>query len=276
MNKNGINHKKGFNNVEYIEFDMLKKHADRLIHCFTSRNGGVSSGECESLNLGFNRNDERENVLKNFELIAQVLDTNVEKMVLSNQIHDNRIKYITEIDKGKGILRDSDIVGYDGLITDKKGIALVTFYADCTPVYLFDPVKEIIASVHSGWRSAYKQIATKCVKKMHSMFKSDPSDIEVVIGPSLGFCCFEIGEDIYKLFKNKFGYVGDGVYVKAEHDKWKLNLNRIISHDLIDSGIKKEKIFNSDVCTKCNNDKFFSFRGDKGKTGSLAAIIQLR
>ncbi|WP_010243178.1 peptidoglycan editing factor PgeF [Acetivibrio cellulolyticus] len=262
------------NGVEYIQFNNLNKYSDVLIHGFTTRRGGVSEGEYKSLNMAFNKNDKRENVEENYRRIAGVLGIDTENMVLSNQVHDNKIRVVTENDRGKGIYKKSDIIGFDGLMTNVADVALVTFYADCVPVFLFDPVKKVISLVHSGWRSTVKEISKEAVIKMKEVYGCDPYDIEVAIGPSIGQCCFEVGEEVYLEFINTFAWCGE--FCKKINEKWFIDLPPIIVRSLESEGIQRSKITLSSICTKCNNDVFFSHRGDNGKTGTLSAIMQLK
>lgn len=263
------------NGVEYIQFKNLLKYEKQVIHGFSTRIGGVSTGECSTMNFGFNRNDSRENVYENFKRMAEVLEIKTENMVFSNQVHGNRVKLVDEKDRGKGIYIKSDIIGFDGLVTDRKEVVLVTFYADCVPVFFFDPKKLVIASSHSGWRGTVKRIAAVTLEKMEKEFGCRPEDVEIAIGPSIGQCCFEVGEEVYREFSKEFS----SIYrycTKKENGKYHINLQGIIENSLIDSGASSEKICISNICTKCNNNVFFSHRGDNGKTGSLAGFIQLR
>jgi YfiH family protein len=263
------------NGLRYIQFANLKKYDNTITHCFTTRIGGVSTGECASLNLGFNRNDKRENVLENYKRICEVLDIDPGNMVLSNQVHDNKVKVVDYNDRGKGIIRSSDIVGYDGLVTNNKDVALVTFYADCVPLFFFDCEKNVIALAHSGWRGTVKGIAKETLRKMNEEFGCKTGDIEVAIGPSIGKCCFEIGKEVYDEFLDTLGWSKD--YCKKTGEvKWHIDLKGIITHMLIDAGVNAQKICNANICTKCNKDVFFSHRGDKGKTGSMTAIMQIK
>lgn len=262
------------NGVEYIQFNNLNKYSDTLVHCFTTRRGGVSEGEYESLNMAFNKKDKRENVEENYRRIAKALGIDTENMVLSNQVHDNKIRIVSEIDRGKGIYRESDIIGIDGLITNNAEVALVTFYADCVPVFLFDPVKRVIALAHSGWRSTLKNISREAVIKMKNEFGCQPSDIEAAIGPSIGQCCFEVGEEVYEEFINTFPWCK--TFCKKIKEKWFIDLQSIIKTSLKSEGLEENKILIAGICTKCNNDVFFSHRGDNGKTGTLTAIMQLK
>ncbi len=262
------------NAVEIIQFNNLLKYNNKIKHCFSTRIGGVSQRELNSLNLGFNRNDDRENVIENYRRISNVLGIELKNIVLSNQIHDNKVKVVDESDRGKGIIKESDIIGYDGLVTNKKEVALVTFYADCVPLFFFDPNKNIIGLSHSGWRSTLRNIAKETVKVMNENFNVEPQYLEVAIGPHIRYCCFEVGSEVYKEFINTFSWC-DKYCNRIGENKWRINLEKIIIENLITLGVKRENICVSNICTKCNNHRFFSYRGDKGKTGSLAAIMQL-
>jgi YfiH family protein len=234
----------------------------------------VSQGECSSLNLSFNRNDTRENVISNYHIISDALGIDFNKIVLSDQVHDNKIYIVRKEDAGKGLARESDIKGYDGLITNVKGIPLVTFYADCVPVLMLDTKNEAIAAVHSGWKSTVLKISNEAVRKLRQEFSTKPEDLQVAIGPSLCRGCFEVGREVYDLFKDNYVWVDN--YTEFKSGKYYISLQDVIKKSLTEEGIPKENIVISDVCTKCNKDTFFSYRGDNKKTGSLAAVMMLK
>lgn len=258
----------------YIEFKNLKKFNDILTHCFTTRLGGVSDGEYSSLNLSFNKNDSKEHVLKNYKIITDAIGVDFEKMVLSDQIHDNRIRIVQPEDAGKGLVKESDIIGFDGLSTNQRGIPIVTFYADCVPVLLLDPVKKAITAVHSGWKSTVKNISYQALMLMKDCYGSDLKDIQVAIGPSICKDCFEVDNEVYNSFIEKFIWCKK--YVDYRNNKYYIDLPQIIRRVLVDTGVLDHNISISGVCTKCNNDVFFSYRGDNRKTGTLAAIMMLK
>lgn len=261
-------------NLLYLEFKNLRDYEDMLVHCFTTRLGGVSEGECSQLNLSFSRKDSRENVLANYRIISEAIGVDFDNIVLSNQVHDNKIKVVEFEDAGKGLVKESDIIGFDGLSTNKPGIPLVTFYADCVPVLILDPVKKAITAVHSGWRSTVKNIAGEALKLMRNQYGSAAGDLVIAIGPSICGECFEVGEEVYRAFLEKFPWSGG--HIRLKNGKYYIDLQRIIKRVLTDEGVPEQNILISDVCTRCNNDVFYSFRGDGGKTGSLAAIMMLK
>lgn len=262
------------NDLKYVQFQNLKQYEHILTHCFTTRLGGVSQGPFSSLNLSFNRNDVRENVCENYRRLADAIGVDYDKIVLSNQIHDNKIKIVSTADAGKGLTAKSDIVGFDGLSTNQPGIPLVTFYADCVPVLFLDPVKKAITAVHSGWKSTVKNISYEALVLMKNTYNSNYEDIIVAIGPSICMNCFEVGKEVYDGFKEKFHWCDK--YTEHRNGKYYMDLQRIIKHVLLKTGVPEKNILISDVCTKCNTDLFFSYRGDKGKTGGLAAVMMLK
>ena len=243
-------------------------------HGFSSRLGGVSQGEVASLNLGFKRKDSADNVKKNFQIICQALGIETRQMVFTDQVHKDRVALVDETDSGKGFDRPSDIRGCDGLITNRPGLALVTFYADCVPLYFLDPRQRAIGLAHSGWRSTLAEIGKKTLLAMQEYFATDPSDCLVGIGPSIGQCCFEVDRPVAELFTTNYPkYQAELVKKKAE--KYHIDLWSLIRLQLINAGIREENITLASTCTACNNKVFFSHRADKGKTGSLAAFLML-
>lgn len=260
--------KKG--NLEYLTIPAFEE-TGLVRHCFTTRRGGVSTGEASSLNLSFKRKDTPENVHKNFEIICSAIGVDHNKIVFSDQTHGKGIHIATTADWGKGLHRKSDIFDADGLVTIERGVPLCTFYADCVPLFFLDPHKKIIASVHSGWKSTMLEIGKEAVKVMKNL-GSNADDILAAIGPSIGPCHFEVSDDVAGQFVSKFGSeivdrtVGDKTYI----DLWKTNVNILLS-----SGIKDENITLAKQCTYCEKDRFYSYRGDEHKTGSLCGIMQL-
>lgn len=261
-----------FDGVKIIKFKNFEKYRN-LKHAITTRCGGVSTGECASLNMSFGRKDERSNVEENFKRVCKVLDIEYEKLVFSNQIHGNKIWQADEKDRGKGIVKASDIVGYDGFVTNKAGIALVTFFADCVPVILYDPYRKAVASLHSGWKGTLKGISIEGLIMMKKLYGSNPDDIEAGIGPAIGKCCFEVQEDVASEFLSVKGV--QQYVVSCGNKKWKIDLKGIIGKTLIENGVKQHNICTSELCTMCEQNLFFSHRRDHGKTGSMAAIVQL-
>lgn len=261
------------NGMKVLQFDILKKYSERMLHCFTTREGGVSTGECSTMNLSFKRNDLHENVIENYKRLTQALNIDIESIVLPQQVHDNKVHVVTSKDCGKGLIKGSGLAGYDALVTNEPGVTLVTIHADCVPVFLYDPVKNVIGLAHSGWKGTAKNIASETVDKFTSVYGSKPSDIVAVIGPSIEQCCFEVGDEVKEIFDNNIRW--SSKYSTEINEKWHIDLKGIIFEALINKGLLERNIFKSQICTMCNMNLFFSHRGEKGKTGSMAAVMQL-
>ena len=273
MNSNNLNIiTKG--DIVYITFPKLE-NTGIVNHLFSTRLGGVSEGQYKSMNLSFLNGDNRENVLKNYQNLCNCIDIDINNLVLSKQTHTDNIKTVTENDCGTGIfkLSFSDI---DGLITNRSQVALVTQYADCTPLLFCDPVQKVIASSHAGWRGTVKEIGKKTVEKMIVEFSCNPQDIIVGIGPCICQNCYEVDEPVYNEFL-KLNYLNlNNIFTVKENGKYQLNLVEANRQILLNAGILDKNIDLSDICTCCNCNELHSHRATNGKRGNLAAIIQLK
>ena len=260
--------------LKYITFPKLE--ATGIVrHTFSTRLGGVSTGDQKWMNLSFNRpNEIRENVLKNYEILCSAVGIDTSHLVLSHQTHTNNVVIVTEEDRGRGITKES-FCDVDGLITNKIGVALVTQYADCTPLIFCDPVNKVIASSHAGWKGTAKLIAKVTVEKMVSDFDCNPENIIVGIGPNICKDCYEVDTPVYNEFA-KIDYLNcKDVITEKGNGKYHLDLREANRKILINSGILPQNIDVTDICTCCNSDEMHSHRATGGKRGNLAAIIVL-
>lgn len=260
--------------VVYLTIPAFEE-AGMVKHCFTTRLGGVSKGIYESLNTSVIKEDPMENVRRNLDLVCGANGIDYTRLVFSDQVHGDNIKAVTEADLGKGLTVPSDIVDVDGLMTNVPGIPLITFYADCVPLFFLDTKNRAVAVSHSGWKGTVLKIGVKTVKQMGKAYGTKPGDCLVGIGPSIGPECFEVGPEVVEEFRNAFDNwaeftepFGAG---KFKIDLWKANKLMLMK-----LGIPEENISVSGLCTKCNEDMFFSYRRDNGRTGSLSAIIELK
>ena len=157
------------NGIPYISFNALEQ-TGMVVNAFSTRQGGVSVGCLESMNLGFNRGDLDENVLKNHKIFAEAVGFPYEKIVTTNQTHTTNVRVVTKEDCGKGITKDRDYSDVDGLITNVPGIVLATYYADCVPLYILDPVNKAIGLSHSGWKGTVNRIGENTLKLMNENY----------------------------------------------------------------------------------------------------------
>ncbi len=262
--------------IPFFEYPNFRD-SNRVIHGFSTRLGGVSQGIFESLNLSFSRGDEKEAVEENYRRVARALGVDLEKMVFSDQTHTTNLRIVDEKDWGKGILRERDYQDIDGLITNVKGTTLVTFYADCVPLFFLDPVKNVITLVHSGWRGTVHKIGKKAVETMEKEFGSNPKDLLCAIGPSICKDCYEVGEEVAEEFRQAFPEQIDSILYRGKQEgKYQLDLWKANEWILMDAGITSEHIEKTHVCTCCNHDLLFSHRWSNGKRGNLAAFLCLK
>lgn len=260
--------------VHYLSFPLLES-SNLVCHGFSTRIGGVSQGKYSSMNFTFTRGDNPEHVMENYRRMAKVLGVDKERMVLSYQTHTVNVKKVTEEDAGKGIVKDRDYQDIDGLITNVPGITLVTFYADCVPIYILDPIHKAIGLSHSGWRGTVKRMGRVTLNAMKEAYGTNPSDVLCCIGPSICKECFEVGEEVILEFKQTFGklYWND-LFYRKENGKYQLNLwkaNKII---LREEGVTQIQV--TDICTRCNPNYLFSHRIMGNERGNLAAFLCLK
>ena len=262
------------NGIPYISFNALEQ-TGMVVNAFSTRQGGVSVGCLESMNLGFNRGDLDENVLKNHKIFAKAVGFPYENIVTTNQTHTTNVRVVTKEDCGKGITKDRDYSDVDGLITNVPGIVLATYYSDCVPLYILDPVNKAIGLSHSGWKGTVNRIGENTLKLMNENYGTNPKDVICCIGPSICQDCYEISEDVANEFINEFGKNNKILYNKG-NGKYQLNLWESVKQVFLDAGVEYDNIYTTDICTCCNKDELFSHRGHHGKRGNLAAFLMLK
>ncbi len=262
------------NGVIYITFDKLDRAG--VVHGFSTRIGGVSKGYLGSMNLSFHRGDDPDAVMENHRRFADAVGYDYRKLVFSDQVHKTDIYKVTEKDAGKGIMRDTDIREIDGLMTNVPGIPLMTFYADCVPVFFYDPVKKVVAMNHSGWKGTVAKISRCMLSRLKEEYGTEASDLICAVGPSICKDCYEVSEDVAKQFMDAYtkAQVDEIVYDKGD-GKYLLDLHRANYYNLVDSGVLPEKIDVTNICTCCNSDVLFSHRASHGLRGNLGAVIML-
>lgn len=153
-----------------------------VVHGFSTRLGGVSEGIYSSMNVSFTRGDQEEAVRENYRRLGAAVGFSCENLVCSDQTHTTNLRVATEEDRGKGFTRRKDYTDVDGLVTNVPGLVLATFYADCVPLYLVDPVRRCIGLSHAGWRGTAGKIGKKTAELMTEQYGSRPEDLLAAIG----------------------------------------------------------------------------------------------
>ena len=277
-------------NPEYLRSDVINGN---VIHCFSTRHGGVSTGYLASLNLGTHRGDDWSNVYENYRRLGAAVGFTPEQTVFTRQTHTDIVSRVGAANRGDGLFREVE-PERDGICTNEPGVALVCFAADCTPILLHDPVHRAVAAVHAGWRGTAKGIAARCVELMIREYGSDPADLQTAIGPCIGPCCFETGPEVPEAMLAALGPDAERfIQVRrsaqgalpasasrhserseeSSPSKYFLDLKQLNALWLLRAGVKQIDI--SHDCTRCQPDRFWSHRFAGQERGSQAAVIML-
>jgi|GEM_PF-424518 len=200
----------------YITFPSFER-AGGVTALFTTRMGGVSRGRYASMNMSFSNGDDRENVLKNFKILCRSAGLDYSRLVFSHQTHTVNLRCVTEDDAGKGIVKTRDYEDIDGLLTNVRGIGLVTQFADCVPLLFYDPVKRVVAASHAGWRGTFGEIGRLIVEKMVEQYGCRTENILAAIAPSM------FSKSIY--FGEKFAIFAP---MRKELGKWFMDIAKYL------------------------------------------------
>ena len=285
--------------VPYMAFPALDA-TGVVVHGFSTRLGGVSQGDCATMNFAGGRGDDPANIRENYRRMATAIGFDPEKIVLSYQTHTTNIRKVTVEDMGKGYDRERDYRDIDGLITDVPGAVLVTSYADCVPLLFVDPVRKAIGASHSGWRGTIARMGRCTVEAMAEAYGCHPEDLVVAIGPSICQDCYEVSEDVAEAFAKELGLTlpveeemihADPVAgqrtekgsipsiirkTPGKPGKYQLDLQLANVQILTEAGVLPEHISVTDVCTCCNKDVIFSHRGSQGRRGNMGAFLSIK
>lgn len=236
--------KKYKGNKLYLELDDFKIDDD-VEHLFSTR-------------IGWNQ----KNLIQD---LSEILNITRENIYTASQVHGVEV---TRIINQK--VEDISKIAKDGLITNRRGIVLATYHADCVPIYFYDKMKKVIGIAHSGWKGSLNNISKEMIDEFQNEFNSNLDDIIVAIGPSISSYCYEIGRDVEMLFREKFVDANNIIIIKD--NKMYLDLWEINKINLLNKGIKEENIIESKFCTSCNNDILYSYRKENTKNRMIAAI----
>ena len=274
------------NGVCFYTSPIFEKYG--IVHGFFARHGGVSEGCFDSLNVSTARKDKDgnidnpKNVFENYRLALSCLGTVPERAVGAKQVHENVVLRVENENAGRGINPNlPELFGCDGLFLDESTTeidALCVKTADCVPILLSSKDGKEVSAVHAGWRGTVSDIVTKAAEK----FTCSKEDILCAIGPCVGVCCYEVGEEVYEAVKRLFDFKGMGnltdsmfrnICTCSASSKKKANLSEINKRLLINFGIPEENIDVSGICTACHEDEFFSHRASGGFSGTFVSAV---
>ena len=257
----------------YLTFPSFTR-TQAVEHLFSTRLGGVSEGIFSSMNLSYTRGDSKEAVDENYRRIADILGCRVESFVCSDQTHTTNVRKVTEGDCGKGVVIPRDYQDVDGLVTDRAGVVLATFFADCVPLYFLDGRQRVIGLAHAGWRGTVGRIGKKMIDMMTAEYGCKRENIIAAIGPSICADCYEVSEDVAVQFEAEFG--NTVLRTGKQPGKYQLDLWKANAEVLLHAGLTPAQIEVTDICTCCNPSLLFSHRASKGKRGNLGAFLMLK
>lgn len=244
-------------------------------HGFSTRLGGVSEGVYSSMNLSYTRGDIASHVDENFRRFCSEIHMDWQKIVSTDQTHTANVRVVTEADAGHGITRPKTHYNVDGQVTNVPGLPLITYHADCVPLFFVDPVKRAIGLSHSGWRGTVARIGARTVEAMEENFGCEPKDIIGVIGPSVCQSCYEVSRDVAEAFEKDFS-VSETLMYARKNGKYQLNLWEANRQVMLEAGMKSEHITVTGWCTCCHPELLWSHRRNGKDRGSLAAFLCLK
>ncbi len=240
-------------------------------HAFCTRRGGVSEGAFASMNMMANREEEEPRVRENWGILSRSFQIPESSFLLLDQVHRDDVLVIREDSLPE---RGAPAPAFDACVTRLPGVALCIRTADCVPVLLLDPTRRVIGAVHAGWGGTALQITAKVIDVMAREFGCRPSEILAAVGPSIGPCCYEVDERVYRAMNDHPG--AERFFSAAgSPGKWHLDLPLANRCQLLERGVRGENIEASGCSTSCREELFFSHRRDRGKTGRQVSWIML-
>jgi polyphenol oxidase len=241
---------------------------------FTTRN---------ALNMALHVGDEPANVVRNRSAVMNWLEWPLEAFTSAEQVHGNHVHVVTRDDIGRGRLERTDAIpDSDALITNEPDVLLTMFFADCVPLYFYDPTTQCIGLAHAGWKGTVSEVAVKTVEKMQQEYGANPSDIRAAIGPSIGADCYEVDEYVLQKVRplldtfrtNSPSEDLDRILISSESDgRAFLDLKHLNRQLMIRAGILPSRIEMTSWCTGCRTDLLFSHRMENGKTGRMMSWL---
>jgi len=246
----------------------------RVVQGFTTRGGGVSFDPFDSLNMSVNVGDDPASVAENRRRAVAALTDPSFRVATAQQVHGDVVAIADDTTIG-------NVPEADALITSVPGILLMMVFADCVPVYLVDPLRNVVGLAHSGWRGTQKNVIGKTVAAMHAGFGCEPWKLMAAIGPSISGAKYEVGKDVVDALWESIPMTAtQGVTIKSDiAGTFNLNLRMIIFGQLQAAGLDPDHISVSDECTFSNRAEFFSHRRDGSPAhpvGRMAGLIGLR
>ncbi|TMW73137.1 peptidoglycan editing factor PgeF [Alteribacter natronophilus] len=250
--------------------------ASSAVTGFTIRNGGTGKPPFDTLNLGLHNGDSPETVLGNRHRLANETGFPLENWVAGEQVHGGEVAEITSAHKKSGALsQDTALKQTDGLFTQEKGILLASFYADCVPLYFFDPVSETIGLAHAGWKGTAQNIAGNMLEAFEQA-GAERKNIHAAIGPSISGGCYEVDSRVKDRLDSLPVSDLSQAAVSCGSGRYRLDLKEVNRQLILSAGVGENRIYVSSLCTYTEDSLFFSYRRDQGRTGRMMSFAGMR
>lgn len=257
---------KTVNGISLYQFESFNELP--IQHAFFGRKGGVSLAHYESLNQGNTVGESRENIIENRRRSFEAIQRPVESIFDVWQVHGTTI-LCSEAPRPL----DEPHQKADAVFTQNPEVTLFMRFADCVPIMLFDPITKTVGIIHAGWQGTVKKIVSVAIETIREHYQVDPANLFAGIGPSIGKCHYQVGNEVVEAVNNSFGSHADALIEfregKSYFDLWKAN--EIL---LKTAGVSKIQV--AEICTACHTDEFFSHRAEKGSTGRFAGALHLK
>ncbi len=275
-NENVVHIKK--DGIEFLQFRKLLEYKNIINHAYgigIDRNYRTAKANKQKLD-----DASYQKAIKDYTDLCCAINSSIEHLVKTKQDHTDTVKIVTQkINEKMPDISEEAYSKTDGLITNKRNIMLSTTNADCILLLFFDPIKKVIANVHSGWKGTLQRISVKTVQKMQKEFNCNTEDIICCICPSIRKCHFEVEKDVKELFEKEFEELKpqeEWIEETIANQKWNIDTVKINQILLQELGLKPENIIDSKICSVCHSDVVHSFRAEREKYGLSTALIELK
>ncbi len=226
-----------------------------------------SANECDFAKVVFTTKELDMSIFDDRKKICKDLNFDFDNLTYNKQVHGNNVVIVDKNNIG-------NIEEADGIMTNIAGVPIMVFVADCVSIAFIDVENKVIGCVHAGWRGTYEEISTNIINKMKTIFKSKDENIKCIIGPAIGSCCYEVSYDLVEKFNIKFTNSNEKIYIMKD-EKYYLDLFKINEYILIKNGIKRENIFNPNLCTYCDENTFHSYRRENTTSKRMGMVMQI-
>lgn len=249
----------------YITFESF----DGVFHAAIGRRGGFSPAPWSSLNLGGMVGDEPRRVKENINQVCLALRRDPRSIYDVWQVHGNRV-VCTEVPRHP----EQGHLQADAILTNSPGVTLLMRFADCVPILLWDPGKNVVGLVHAGWGGTVKQVAGEAIRTMEMHYRSHPEEIRAVIGPSIAAHHYPVGGEVVNQVRAAFGEEANKLLKEKENEN-RVEFDLWAANEMILRSAGVRQVVVSGICTACHLEDWYSHRAEAGKTGRFGVLIGL-